>query len=161
MAVGDTLLVFDPLANRPPTLAYATLDIRGEFVVLDFDAAANERAQFHTNLPTHYRGGDLKVFVTWTSTTATTGNVKLSVELTRITSGNNLDALPSPQATVDVTASCPATSGNLAVMEIGPMVISGLAAGETLSVHITRLATDAADTMSGDLELVAIEVREA
>ena len=161
MAVGDTLLIFDPLANRPPASAYATLDVRGEFVVLDFDAAANERAQFHANLPSHYRGGDLKVFVTWTSTSATSGDMKLRVELTRIASGNNLDALPSPQATVDVTASCPATSGNLALLEVGPLAISGLAAGETLSVHITRLATDAADTMSGDLELVAVEVGEA
>ena len=161
MAVGDTLLVFDPLSNCPPTSAYATLDVRGEFVVLDFDAAANERAQFHANLPTHYRGGDLTVFVTWTSTTATSGDVKLRVELTRIVSGDNLDALPSPQATADVTANCPASSGDLAVVEVGPLVISGLAAGETLCVHITRLATDGADTMSGDFELVAVEVREA
>jgi hypothetical protein len=160
MAIGDTLLMFDPLANRPPTSGYATLDLRGQFVVLDFDASANEQAQFHAIVPRHYRGGDIKVFVSWTSTSATSGNAKLRVELTRLPSSGNLDSLPSVNGSADLVVAALATSGNVGVAEFTDLTVSDLAAGEILLVRITRLATDAADTMTGDLELVAVEVKE-
>jgi hypothetical protein len=161
MAIGDTLLMFDPLANRPPTSGYATLDLRGQFIVLDFDASANEQAQFHAVVPRHYRGGDIKVLVSWTSTSATSGNAKLRVELTRLTSSGNLDSLPSVTGSADVVIAAPATNGNVGVAEFAAVAVSDLAAGEMLLVRITRLATDGADTMTGDLELIAVEVKEA
>jgi hypothetical protein len=161
MAIGDTLLMFDPLANRPPTSGYATLDVRGQFVVLDFDATANEQAQFHALVPRHYRGGDIQVLASWTSTSATSGNVKLRVELTRLASGGNLDSLPSVSATGDLVVAAPATSGNMAVAMFAALSVASLAAGEMLLVRITRLAADGADTMAGDLELIVVEVREA
>lgn len=160
MAIGDTLLMFDPLANRPPTSGYATLDVRGQFVVLDFDASANEQAQFHAVVPRHYRGGGIQVLVSWTSTSATSGNAKLRVELTRLTTGGNLDSLPSVGGTADLVVVAPATSGNVGVATFADLAVSDLAAGEMLLVRMTRLATDGADTMTGDLELIAVEVKE-
>lgn len=161
MAIGDTLLMFDPLANRPPTSGYVTLDMLGQFVVLDFDASANEQAQFHAVVPRHYRGGEIQVLVSWTSTSATSGNAKLRVELIRLPSGGNLDSLPSVSATGDLVVAAPATSGNIGVATLAALPVSSLTAGEMLLVRITRLATDGADTMTGDLELIAVEVREA
>ena len=161
MAIGDTLLIFEPLANHPPAANYATLDLRGEFVVLDFDANTNEQAQFQAVVPSHYKGGELRVLVTGTSSTATSGAAKLRVELTRIAAGDNLDSLPAPDASADLTIACPATSGILVVSELSLLTVADLAAGEILRVQVTRLATDAADTMTGDWELVAVTVREA
>jgi hypothetical protein len=160
MALNDTLLVLDPLANHSPAANFATLDMRGEFLVLDFDATANEQAQFHAIVPSHYKGAKLQLAVTWTPTTATTGNAKLRVELTRIEPSTNLDSLPPADATVDVTVAAPATSGVLVRSEFASATVSDLAAGDLLRVQLSRLATDAADTMTGDLELAAIEVRE-
>ncbi len=161
MAAGDTLLIFDPLANHPPTANFATLDLRGDFVVLDFDASTNESAQFHAVVPSHYRGGELRVVLTGTSSTATTGTAKLRVELTRIAAGDNLDSLPAPDASADLTVACPATCGLLVVSELSLLTAADLAAGEILRVQVTRLATDAADTVAGDWELVAVAVKEA
>ena len=79
MASGDSLLVFDPLSNRPPTADYATVDLRNGFVVLDFDDTTDEAAVFHAVVPSHYGGGNLVAVLNWTSTTATTGNTKLRV----------------------------------------------------------------------------------
>jgi hypothetical protein len=161
MATGDTIFVFDPLANHPPTANFATLDLRGEFVVLDFDASANEAAQFQAVVPSHYRGGDLCVVVTGTSTTATSGDVKLQVELTRIAAGANLDSLPAASASGDLVVACPATSGVLVESEFGSLSVADLEAGEILRVQITRLASDGADTMTSDWEVVSVVVKEA
>ena len=161
MASGDSLLVLDPLSNRPSAANLATVDLRGEFVVLDFDDTTNEQAQFHAIVPSHYSGGDLEAVLTWTSTTATSGDAKLKCELTRLSPGANLSALPSPDGSDEVTLAAPATNGDLVVDLTGSITISGLTAGEMLRVAITRLATDAGDTLVGDVELVSMELREA
>ena len=160
MASGDSLLALDPLSNRPPAANFATVDLRGEFVVLDFDDTTNEQAQFHAIVPSHYSGGDLKAVLTWTSSTAISGSAKLKCELTRLSAGVNLDALPAPDGSDEVTVAAPTTSGDLVVDVTGPITVSGLTSGETLLVVITRLSTDAGDTLVGDVELISIELRE-
>jgi hypothetical protein len=60
-----------------------------------------------------------------------------------------------------LVVSAPSTSGNLAVDSTDAIALGGLTPGDTLRVLVTRLATDAADTMTGDLELVSLELREA
>ena len=161
MASGDSLMTGDALSNRPPQSGYATVDIRGEFVVLDFDDSTNEQAQFHAVVPSHYGGGSLRVVLTWTSTTAVAGVCRFRCELTRLTGGDSLDAPPSPNGSGDLVATAPAASGNLVVSELGPISLSGLQAGEMLLVQLSRLASDASDTLVGDVELVSVELREA
>lgn len=160
MAIGDTIFVFDPLANHPPASGFATLDARGNLVVLDFDANTNEQAQFYGVISSHYRGGPLEVRVTWTSTSATSGDAKLRIELTRIAAGANLDSLPSAVASDDQVVNSPATSGMLVSAVFGPLAVADLAAGEMLRLQITRLGSDGADTMTGDLEIMAVMVKE-
>lgn len=160
MAINDTLLILEPLANHPPAANFATLDMRGEFLVMDFDATTNEQAEFHAVVPSHYKGANLKLLATWTSSSATSGNAKLRIEVTRVEAGTNLDSLPAVDATEDLTVAAPGTSGVLVQSEFAAITVSGLAAGDLLRVQVTRLASDGADTMAGDLELVAIEVRE-
>jgi hypothetical protein len=160
MATGDSLLVLDPLSNRPPAANFASVDLRGEFVVLDFDDTTNEQAQFYAIVPSHYRGGDLEAMLTWTSSSATSGDAKFKCELTRLEAGTNLDALPSPDGSDEVTLAAPTTSGDLVVDLTDPITVSGLTSGETLRVQVTRLATDVGDTLVGDVEIAAIELKE-
>ena len=61
MASGDTLLVFHPFDNEPPSANYATLDIRNLHPVLDFDDSTDESAVFSAVLPWAYSGGGLTV----------------------------------------------------------------------------------------------------
>ncbi len=161
MASGDSLLVFDPLSNRPPVADYASVDLRNGFVVLDFDDTADEAALFLATLPSQYGGGQLIAIATWTSTTATTGSAKLRIEATRISSGANLDSLPSVDGTVDFTVSAPTTNGELVASQSASINAGSAAAGDLLLVGVTRLASDVADTLVGDIEFVSLEVREA
>lgn len=161
MAAGDSLFALDALSNRPPTSDFAAIRVRGEFVVLAFDDTTNEQAQFHAIVPSHYRGGPLTVNLCWTSATATSGVCKLRVELTRVTTGSNLDALPASAGSANATASAPATSGDLVETSLGAIAVPGLASGDMLVLDLIRLADDVADTVVGDVELVSVEMREA
>ena len=161
MATGDSLVLLGPMGNRPPASGFATLDLRGDFVVLDYDDTTNESAQFDVIIPSHYGGGDLCAKVKWTSSTATSGNAKLRVELIRLNAGDNLASVPSADDTDDFVVAAPSTSGDLVLDESDEMSVSGLTAGDMLRVVVSRLASDASDTMSGDLELVSFELQEA
>lgn len=161
MASGDTLCVFNPLSNSPPESDYATLDLRSGFAVLDMDDSAIEKASFSALLPSHYGGGQVKALVTWTSSTAISGQVKFRVEITKIQEGDNLDALPSVAGSIEMNSAAPATSGILVVAESSAMNAGGASPGDLLLVAISRLATDAADTLVGDTEILALELQEA
>jgi len=161
MASGDSLLVFDPLSNRPPAVGYASVDLRNGFVVLDFDDTTDEKALFHAVIPSHYSGGQLLAVVTWTSSTATTGDAQFRVEITRLSSGANLDTLPAVDGSGDVTSTAPATSGQLVVSETPLISVGGAVAGDLLLIGMTRLASIGTDTLVGDAEIVSLEIREA
>jgi len=160
MASGDSLMTFTPLDNRPPAANFASLDTRGEFVVLDFDDTADEAGQFYAILPSHYSGGNLIAAVTWTTSSAITGNGLLRVEAIRLASGANLDVPPVASDSENIALAAPATHGNLVVFETAPLTVGGLASGEILLFVLTRLATDASDTLVGDVELLTVEIRE-
>ena len=74
MASGDTLLVFTPLHNEPPSSNMATLDTRNQHPVLDFDASTNESAVFSSVMPQAYGGGGVPVYIHYAMSTATSGD---------------------------------------------------------------------------------------
>lgn len=65
MASGDTLAVFIPQANEPPSSNYATFDTRNGILVLDFDGTTSESAVFRGILPGNYAGGGLTLVIYW------------------------------------------------------------------------------------------------
>ena len=84
MASGDTLLIFTPLHNEPPSSDPATLDLRNQHPVLDFDAATNESAIFSAVMPRSYAGGGLTVYIHYAMSSATSGDIDWDVAFERI-----------------------------------------------------------------------------
>lgn len=163
MASGNTLLVFTPLNNEPPSASYATLDLRNGHPVLDFDAAADESAIFTGVLPRNYAGGGLTVHLHVAFTSAVANEARFDVAFERIGDGSqdiDADGFAAAQS-VDVTA--PATSGHV---EIGSVAFTNgaqmdsLAVGESFRLKITRDADHANDDAAGDCELVAVHIVE-
>lgn len=165
MASGDTLVIFGPHANLPPSTNFATVDIRGTtHMVLDFDDAAAESAQFGSVLPRNYSGAGITATLIWLATTATTGNVKWNVQFERHqddTDDLDTDSYATAQTATGATATTSGAPQYTSIAFTNGAQIDSLAAGESFRLKITRDAADGADTMTGDAELLRVELRES
>jgi hypothetical protein len=155
-----TYAVFTATDNQPPSTAFATLDTRNSIAVLDFDAATDESAVFVGVIPEGASlGSGLKVFIHWMASTATSGNCRWGVQFEK--SGTDLDTDSFDTAT-EAHSAANGTSGIETVTEITATAIDSLAAGNRFRLKVFRNADDATnDTMTGDAELIAVEVRSA
>jgi hypothetical protein len=155
-----TYAVFTAEHNQPPATAFATLDTRNSIAVLDFDAATDESAVFVGVIPEGASlGSGLKVFIHWMASTATSGNCRWGVQFEK--SGTDLDTDSFDTAT-EAHSAANGTSGIETVTEITATAIDSLAAGNRFRLKVFRNADDATnDTMTGDAELIAVEVRSA
>jgi hypothetical protein len=155
-----TLAVFTPRHSSPPATLFATLDTRNSVAVLDFDSAADENAIFPSIIPEAADlASGLSVNITWMATTATTGNVRWRVALER---GNtDLDA-DSFDTAAEGNGTANGTSGIPTTTSISLSTIDSVAVGEPYRIRISRVGSDATnDTMTGDAELIAVEIRSA
>lgn len=161
MASGNSLIQWGALSAEFPTSNYATIDMRNNHAVLDFDSATGETAYFTGVMPQHYAGGGITVYTHWTCD-ATSGTVGWLVAVERIGDGGtdiDADSFASDQT---ITAeSCDGTSG---IADLSSVAITSgsnmdsVAAGDAFRIRITRDVAN--DTAAGDANLIAIEIRE-
>lgn len=163
MASGNTLVIFSPQHNEPPASAYATPDTRNGHLVLDFDAATDEAVIFKGILPRSYTGGGLTVSIHWAATSATSGTCRWQAAFEAI-SGQDIDAdgFASAQSAGSATN---ATSGIETITSItftDGAQMDSLAAGGAFRLKINRDAdgTTGTDDMTGDAELLVVEIKE-
>lgn len=157
----NTYLVFNAFNAQPPATAFATFDTRNSIAVLDFDdGATNEATSFVSVIPegANLTSG-LKIRLHWMATSATSGVVRWGVQLER--GDTDLDA-DSYDTAEEANATAPATAGIPTVTEITTTNLDGLTAGDFFRLRVYRDSSDTTnDTMTGDAELIAVEVRSA
>ena len=161
LAAGSkTIRTFTPLDNQPPATNFATLDTRNSVAVLDFDAATDESAVFVgvINEGAVLTSG-LIVRISWAATSATSGNCVWDVSFEK-TTGQDIDS-DSFDTIASATTATSGTSGVVNTTAITITSIDSLAANDCFRLKVTRDANNASDTMTGDAELVAVEVRAA
>lgn len=162
MASGDSLLIFTPQQNEPPTTNYATLDTRNSHPVLDFDTTTGESAVFKGIVPRNYAGGGITVYVHASLTSATSGTLGWLVAFERVSdSQQDIDADGFAGNQTITAATVPGTSGNVSILNVA--VTNGanmdsIAVGEGFRLKITRDVAN--DTAAGDAELWAVELKE-
>jgi hypothetical protein len=155
-------LIFLPQDNEPPTSNPATLDLRNNHPVLDFDTTTAESAIFSGRLPRTYAGGGITVEVHYSMATATTGTCGWTIEIERIGDSQldvDADSFATAQTITAVTV--PGTSGHVDVVSVN--ISSGanmdsLAAGEFFRIRVKRDVAN--DTASGDAELHMVTIKE-
>lgn len=165
MATTNVLVQWTPLANEPPSAAFATPDLRNLHVVLDFDGATDEEAVFSGVLPAHYSGGGLTINTFWSFTSATSGSLRVQTAIERI-QASTLDIDADSFASFNSAGgTAPGTSGH--VIKVTTTHATGaemdsLAAGEAFRLKIRRDAdgTSGTDDITTDAELLAVEIRE-
>jgi hypothetical protein len=162
MASGDTLVIFTALHNEPPSSNAATLDLRNQHPVLDFDASTNESAVFAGVMPRHYDGSGVTVYLHYSMSSATSGDVDWDVAWERI--GDQQQDIDSDGFaavnSVDNTT-VPGTSGNVDIVSVAftdGADMDSVAVGEGFRLKVTRDA--ASDTAAGDAEIRFIEIKE-
>ena len=153
-----TLARFTPRDNQPPASDFATLDTRNSISVLEFNPSTEETAMFVGSIPEGANlASGLLVRIWWMGDTATSGNVRWSAAFED--TGTDLDADSFDTAT-EVTSAANGTSGIETVASITCTTIDSLAAGDRFRLRIARKGADAVnDTMLGDAQVVAVEVR--
>ena len=153
-----TYATFTALDNSPPATNFATLDTRNSIPVLDFDDTTQEYSVFGFIMPEGASlGSGLKTRIHWMATSATTGNCEWEVKIER---GNtDLDS-DSYDTVVTASTTTNGTSGIPTVTEITITTIDGAVAGDYVRLNISRDPATASD-MTGDAELIAVEVRSA
>lgn len=166
MASGETLAIFTPYMNEPPSSVPATPDLRNVHPVLDFDGSADEEAVFTSILPRNYAGGGLTVVLHVMFTSATSGNAFWQAGIERIDDGT-LDTDADSFAAFQGAAGNPnATSGVMTAVTItftAGAQMDSLVAGEEFRLKIRRDADGSAgtDDVTTDGELVGVEIKES
>lgn len=160
MASGDTLLGLIALSGVPPTANAASLGLRNNHPLWEFDGGSAEQMVFSAIMPQSYDGGGVSVFL-WVAVDGTGGDLDFDVEFERGT-GQDIDAdsFAAPQST-DGTA-VPGTSGVRVQIEItftDGAQMDSVVAGDPFRIRVTRQGGD--DTNNDDAQLLEIEIREA
>lgn len=160
MASGDLLAVFTAMGAELPASGYATPDTRNAIAVLDFDAATDEAAFWHSVLPANYAGGGLTVKISWMATSATSGDCYWQSAIERMNTDLDSDSYATAQSG---NGTANGTSGIITTTSIthsSGANMDSLAAGEPYRLKINRDADNASDSMTGDAEIVAVHVYE-
>jgi len=171
MSSGDSLCVWNALANEPPDADFATFDTilttssdePDDIVpVLDFDpGATQEFASFSAHMPEHYGGGGLTLILIWTSE-ATSGDVKWDAAFKALADAAGMDATYAAIQTTTTTTDGTVRAINTTVITFTDGAqIDSIAVGEYFRLLVTRDSVDAADTMnSNDAELISAYLKE-
>ena len=151
---------FSPLDNQPPSTNFATFDTRNSIAVLDFSDTTDESAIFVGVIPEAASlGSGLIVRITWAATSATSGVARWGAQFMNL--NTNIDS-DSFDTAVEANGTANGTSGIPTTTSITVTTIDSLVAGEFYRLKIYREPSDGAnDTMTGDAELIAVEVRSA
>jgi len=163
MSSGDSLALVTPSVNVPPSSNYATLNLRNGHLVLDFDDTTQESAFFPLIMPRNYGGGGITAYLHWMAKTAVAGTGGWDVTFERdADAGDDMDADSFATAQTVTAATVPGTSGVIKVTNVaitaGAAGTDSIAAGDAFRLRIRRDVAN--DTAVGDLQLLAVELKE-
>jgi hypothetical protein len=168
VASGNTLLIFKAQHNEPPVSNFAQPNTYGaQALVLDFADASLEFSCFVGVLPRNYAGGGLTVNPHVLFRSATTGYSHWGGAISRIAdiSSGGRPLHTSVFASAQFTVIPAYQSVNYVVVgsmgfPAGAAYMDSLSAGEVFKFLFYRNALHSTDNATGDVSLVAIEVRE-
>ena len=144
----------------PPSANFATLDTRGVVPVLEFDAATEETTTFLDVCPFGaILGGGIEVRIDWRADTATSGAVVWGAAIDRLNGDLDSESFAAEVVATTSTDTGNAGNRNTTVITLSGSQIDGLVAGDAYRLRIARKVADAGDTMTGDAQILAVEVR--
>jgi hypothetical protein len=125
------------------------------FYQLGFDAAAVEQCMWAFRMPGDYASGPI-LEVQFKMASATTGDVVVEGRLAAVSDGDTTDVDAKTFATANTSAatSVPGVAGYLNEISLALTNDNGLVGGDFSVVYLARDAVNAADTATGDMEII-------
>lgn len=170
MASGNTLTLFDAVDGSPTNTLGALLTNRPGastpveyFLVWGFGASTDAYLDFRSIMPQHYAGGGVTCRIVWGAATATTGDTVWTLAFRAFEDdADDIDVSHTYDFNT-VTDTAPSASGEFTAAVItftNGADMDNVGAGDPFILRLARNADDGADTMSGDAQLLGIEIRE-
>ena len=158
--------IFVPSAAMRPTVSNGCATItdaettrgRPDMQVLDFDASADEHAQFQIALPKQYNGSTITYQVYWTSTATDTDGVSWALQGVACSDSDSID-VSYGTAVVGDDQNLSAAEDLCVSAESGAVTIAGSpAAGDMSFFRIFRDVSDSNDTAAEDARLIGVKL---
>lgn len=127
---------------------------------LAFDPSSSETC-FWPFVADNYGSGNLTVTLFWYADTASSGDIVFDVAIAAITPNSDTQDIETDSLATANTATdshLGTTGQRLHSIAVTVSNLDSLAAGDFVMLAVTRDVSDAADTMAGDLILVAAQV---
>jgi hypothetical protein len=126
------------------------------FLQLNFDAAQTEQVTWQFVMPANYASAPV-LKVQYKMTSATSGDIKVDGRIGAITPGDATDGDAKSFGSANTTTqTVGATAGYVKEISLTMTNADSLAAGDLVFVYLARLGADAADTATGDCEIVSV-----
>ncbi len=159
--MATTRFVFTPEAAHYPTAAFAQFTAVNRRPVLGFDAAANETV-YWTGIAPQGLTGTMTAVISYIMASATSGDVDVDVAIEAVSDGDavDLDATTSFD-TVNSTdnTTVPGTAGYIDQISVTLTNQDSIAAADYFRLSLLRDAVS--DTATGDMYVLAVELRDA
>lgn len=128
---------------------------------LKFDAAADEAA-FWSFIASNYGSGNLTVRITWYADSASSGDVVWGAAIAAITPNTDTQDVETDSLATENTATdshLGTTGQRVHSVDITVSNLDSLAADDFVFLRIRRVGSNGSDTMTGDAQLLKVEVQ--
>lgn len=125
------------------------------FYQLGFDASALEQCMWVFRMPGDFASGPI-LEVQFKMASATTGDVVIEGRLAAVSDGDTVDVDAKTFATANTSAATtvPGVVGYMTEISLALTNDNGIVGGDFTVVYLARDAVNAADTATGDLEII-------
>lgn len=162
--MATTRIVFDDpgVARKVPSVTMPEYKEAGtNFLVPSYSFAdgATEAIQVQLGYVPSYGSGNITCKLVWYADTATTGNVVLGAQIACVTPETDTQDVETKSLATENTVTDSHLGTTAQRLHIATITISNLdsiTTADVLWLRVHRKGGDASDTMSGDLQLVAI-----
>ena len=152
-----------PLAAEFPASSFPELRLINRRPCLAFDASSNETVYWTLVAPEDLTT-PLILVMTYIMASATSGNIIMQVAVEAVSDGDatDLDAGTSFDTTNSTSATAvPGTAGYIDQLALTLTNGDSVAPGDYLRISVNRNAASGSDTATGDLYLLAAELRDS
>lgn len=163
MASGQDLCRWNGYELIPGASAFPGLVRRNNYLVPAFDGTTQEIGYFEDRLPDNYGDGGLTVSIMTIAASATSGTYVFETAIDRNDTSHDLDAdsFGANSGTGGVTTSATAGAPTFgSTTHTSGAQMDSAAAGDHIRMRVQRAPANASDTITTDVQLVSVGIRE-